>query len=337
MSVAALILSPLTKTLFHRAVMQSGGINIHGRCESFEVATKRTKSLATALKYNGTDLIGSIEYLKKQSVDNLVHAPWYINNEIFVPRFGDNLLPADPYVLMANASSNIDLIFGNTANEGSGYVWSMASSLAKKGELTLAKVKEIIRGYVRQFGKQHDVDKVADFYTKHLTDNSTDLEKKTTLASAHGDHHLICPTLFFGEAIIARNLKSSHHHRFYAYEWMQHNDNDGGCTKEMGVCHGMDTHWTFGGPIENLLNHHKVSDDDYNLSHDQITSLTNFAKTGSPGKFGKVEWQEAVGSDNVEKNNSIRYLQILANHYQMADGYFKDRCNTWRSIMIGRT
>lgn len=335
MSVAALILSPLTKGLFHRGIMQSGGINIHGRCESYEVATKKTKALAAALKYNGTDLAGSIEYLKKQSVDNLVHAPWFLHNEMFMPRFGDDLLPADPYVLMANLSRGVDLIFGNTANEGSGYVWSMASGLDGKHELTLAKVKEIIRGYVQQFGKQHDANKVADFYTKHLTDNSTALEKKTTLASAHGDHHLICPTLFFGEAIIARNRNSSH--RFYAYEWMQHNDGKVGCTREMGICHGMDTHWTFGSPIESRLNHHKVSNDDYNLSRDNIVAWTNFAKTGSPGKFGHIAWPEAVGHDHVEKNNSIRYLQILANHYQMADGYFKDRCNVWRSIMIGRT
>lgn len=177
MSIGALVLSPLTHGLFHRVIMESGAINTHGRCDNKHLSLERTRRLAKSLGYSGNDLKAAVHSLHNKSIDHLVHAS---QGDLFVPLFGDTLLPADPYVLLKNFSRKLDLVFGDVQNEGSTYVWHQATELEKQGKLTLAETKKLIANLVHQF-PGHDGGPVADFYTRHLTAHSTALEFKYVL------------------------------------------------------------------------------------------------------------------------------------------------------------
>lgn len=140
--------------------------------------------------------------------------------------------------------------------------------------------------------------------------------------------------MFFAEAVIAAN-KDNKQHKFYAYELKQNVPNSH-CTAEMGVCHAMDMLFVFGAPIgHNTTAHHVYTEGDYHVSKDIIGAWTNFVKSGEVGTFGgHVPWSQVHAGDH---NQSVRYLQIKANAYKMVDGFFKERCDVWRHILIGST
>lgn len=116
-------------------------------------------------------------------------------------------------------------------------------------------------------------------------------------------------------------------HRFYAYRLMQPLSIPigFGCDLTMGVCHSTDLAYVFGLPIR--FRGVVFSEDEYQLSKDMIQAWANFAKTGSPGKMGGVQWlqaNEAHGSTSY-----TRHMSLDVNDYKMVSNHFKDTCNAF--------
>lgn len=124
MSIGSLIISPVIKRkqYFQRAIMASGSPNSIFAVEAPERGIGKSMELAAKLNCNGEDMV---KCLKNIPWEQLLRAQAQMMAEfkLFVPVYGDALLPDSPLNLLNNLVTddqhpNVDLMFGLTLNEG---------------------------------------------------------------------------------------------------------------------------------------------------------------------------------------------------------------------------
>ena len=91
--------------------------------------------------------------------------------------------------------------------------------------------------------------------------------------------------------------------------------------KWVGVPHGSDIPFIFAN--SNI----QSNSTDEALSHVMIRAWSNFAKTGSPGSIGSVEWNQSVDKSNHQTYTRIMELQETGTKFRMVENVFKDICN----------
>ena len=171
MSVGALYLSPLTKGLFHRAIMQSGAPNAYLGSTSLKEASRRTNELAKNLNCDRDNLPDSIKCIRNKTVfevlDGCKNA--LLDSELMIPVYGDNLMPVNPvHALKSGLYNSADLMFGITRNEGTGFVIQFFKDFLNNNfKLTLEKTKGYMGLLMMLFGESNGAD-VAEYYTKNV-------------------------------------------------------------------------------------------------------------------------------------------------------------------------
>lgn len=175
MSVGALVLSPLAKGLFNRAIAQSGAPLTF--IEPLTSSLERTKKFAK--KVNCTvseDLKETIQCIKGKSLNELVLATAndLIQNESFLPVYGDELLPTRPSTALETGQFNhVDYMYGVTKDEGTYFLSMFFPELGKEGtNLTVESAKEYVHKIMTLYGKTSDGQKVADYYIDKLQNPS---------------------------------------------------------------------------------------------------------------------------------------------------------------------
>lgn len=64
---------------------------------------------------------------------------------------------------------------------------------------------------------------------------------------------------------------------------------------------------------------------DYKMSQEMISAWTSFAKTGSPGKLGTVEWKEAI----TEGDAYTSHMNLNTADLKMVKDAYKETCNAF--------
>nr|XP_027201000.1 cholinesterase-like [Dermatophagoides pteronyssinus] len=343
MSISALILSPLTKGLFGKAILQSGATNAYlGSCEKNE-ALNKTIHLAQRLNcyeesFNSTMII---ECLRNTSVEDILNATKddILNGRLMIPIYGETLMPISPNKALETKQFNpIDIMFGVNRNEGSSFVKRYFSAVQpdiKHPNMTLSKAKALIWLMMMVFEKSNQTaQKITNFYMKQLNDKSNMDDIRIIIADAFGDYHLVCPTMLFGE-YFSRGLNSSIN-TFYSYRLILPLSNGPlSCKGWEGVCHGEDVVYLFHVPMDP----HTYTKQEIQLSNDMIYSWTKFAWTGHPNSLKNlddnqtVEWMEAINQKH--KSESVSFMSLDSNHYQMITNFFQTKCDQfWKPILF---
>ncbi|XP_075675802.1 cholinesterase-like [Dermatophagoides pteronyssinus] len=343
MSISALILSPLTKGLFGKAILQSGATNAYlGSCEKNE-ALNKTIHLAQRLNcyeepFNSTTIL---ECLRNTSVEDILDATKddILNGRLMIPIYGEKLMPIPPNKALETKQFNpIDIMFGVNRNEGSSFVkrfFSVIQPDIKHPNMTLSKAKALIWLMMMVFEKSDPTaKKITDFYMKQLNEKSNFDDIRIIIADVFGDYHLVCPTMLFGE-YFSRGLNSSIN-TFYSYRLMLPlSSGPFRCKGWEGVCHAEDIIYLFHVPIDPKT----YTKQEIQLSNDMIYSWTKFAWTGHPNSLKNlddnqtIEWTEAINpNDNSE---SVSLMGLDSNHYQMITNFFQTKCDQfWKPILF---
>nr|XP_046908801.1 acetylcholinesterase-like [Dermatophagoides farinae] len=342
MSISALILSPLTKGLFTKAILQSGSTNAYlGSCEKHK-ALNKTIGLAQRLNcysepYNET---ASIECLQSKNVTEILNASTndLINGRLMIPVYGEKLMPIPPVKALETKQFNhVDIMFGVNRNEGSGFVSQLVPSImnpnVKNPNITLPMVKTAIWLMMMIFEKsEKTTQSVIEFYMKQLDEKSNADDMRIIIADVFGDYHLVCPTMLFGE-YMSRGLNSTIN-TFYSYRLMLPLSN-GAFSGDgwEGVCHGEDVAYLFMVP----MNHNAYSKSEIQLSNDMINAWTRFAWTGHPNALKNgdktIEWNEAI--DLNDQSSGVSFMALDSNHYEMISNYFRVKCDQfWKPIIF---
>ena len=372
MSASALILSPLAKGLFSRAILQSGVVSSYFGANSAKVALEKALILAEKVGCLAAGSLNSSSHLPhsliaclrgKSAQEILKHGSGgMMNGESFVLTFGTELLPISPVEALKTGQFNhLDggLIYGVTRDEGVGFLAQIFPAF--KGEhsendhpLTVQSAHTLVKLLFQMVGEKK-YEEVADFYTKHLTNATSQEVLRRTVAQAFADYHIVCPTVLFGEAVAAEKTSppssssssssaEDHHHQHqphnvYSYRVMLPTSVGlMGCKGEV-VCHGEDLIYVFA--IAQQLRGVVFSEEEYRLSRDMVRLWTSFVSTGTPGAAGAngtMEWSRAVSSVGSPSSppKYTRHLALDPRRYQMIDDYYREVCNGfWKPRIFG--
>lgn len=176
-SVGTHILSPLSSGLFGRAILQSGAPNAHfGRTSQAE-SLLMTNTLARNVKCPTDKMADTLQCLRNQTVDQILKGITsdLIQDRLFKPIYGDDLLPLRPVVALKTGKFNhkVDVMFGVTSHEGSQFAERIAPKMRSGESLTIESVKGDIE-YLTNFYKLSYGNETAQYYTFKLHNQNQD-------------------------------------------------------------------------------------------------------------------------------------------------------------------
>ncbi|CAG2100776.1 unnamed protein product [Medioppia subpectinata] len=273
-SVSAHILSPLSKGLFKRAIMQSGAVVYHRDRDlnSKDSALAESKSIAKQL--GCSERVDWIQYLRTVDAKQLVTS----SRHLMFPVFGTEFLPlpAQTAIRDYKFNSGIDLLTGISSTEGSNLTrWFLAPD---KPVWTLDDFVKYVKASDALF-HGIDVQKVMDYYLKGVDTSSTPALKRA-FYEYFGDLFMKYPTYLFAKLLASR---VRNRHNIYFYELTHQNQlfaiNLLCSEPESGIGHCMDIPFVFGKSIVGP-NVKSYDETDRQFSRDVIRMWTNFAKYG---------------------------------------------------------
>ena len=267
-------MSPLSKGLFKRAILQSGAVydNKNTPILPKSSALIQAKSYAKHFNCSGDQWVECLRKIDSKALNNNGITPYAIHETEFLPFTGQNAFKTQHYstgmklksqfIKIINPFPEIDIMSGVMKNEGSSLAHgSYPGAEHLKNEEEFNQLVKRIR-----FGPELNYKNISEFYLKYVDKNSTEALKKA-FWDFYGDIHITCPCYHFAKAFSEHTPKRN----VYFYEWTYISPY--GCPKEMGVCHGAEVGYVFGHPVlKNMA--------DKKFSEDSMKIWTNFAKTG---------------------------------------------------------
>ncbi|CAG2116661.1 unnamed protein product, partial [Medioppia subpectinata] len=268
-SVSALVLCPLARGLFKRAILESGA-QLWTRSHTHTKSAALAEARRMATHFKCTDDNTWLDCLRNVSAKEVHDYPGITVG----PLVGTHYMPilAQEAFNTGKYNTDVDLMAGVTRNEGS----FLAPRIA--GNFT----KDILKAAIKWTVGDTDVNKVLDFYLNGTApDNYT--ANRWAYYDIFGDTFMKCNTYLFAKQV------AQHSPRVNVYFWEQTYQSGGhlqGCDeKTMGICHGSDLEFVFFRTGANP----KL---DIPFSKEWITLWTNFAKTGVPTSDKK--WPKLV-------------------------------------------
>lgn len=229
MSIGNLVVSPLAKGLFKRAIIQSG----HGAMvRPISVAQRLTKRIAKILRVSpnveGFRQASTEDCLKAMRKVSLPAAGIDLRDETgrepafglsrFLPVYGDDVLPEHPHKALASgAAADIDILIGTNRDEMNLYFVHAAKKLGKfLAKMMVKRVEPAGVDVLRAYGLDEKGRRTGEVFTEALTD------------------------LVF--CLPARRFAQAHKGRtwFYEFKWKS-----GAYDGAMGACHAIELPFVF--------------------------------------------------------------------------------------------
>jgi len=257
-SISALIASPLTKDLFHKAIGQSGGLfepielDKGFSLEVLEKAGERFVSRAGA---------SSLKELRNIPAEELIKVP--VHTSINIDGY---VLTQSPYNAFKNKENNkISVLLGNTVDEGQEFI----SDLNITKETYPQELKKHFPGWL--------------VWLTAPDPGKTDAEAIKAAISFESDIRFKWNTWTWAKLASEESGNDVFVYQFAKTPPFPINSDRAG----WGAAHGSDLYYVFGS-----LDKHKWgwNEDDYRLSDAMVKYWTNFAKYGDPNGEGLPQW-----------------------------------------------
>ena len=300
-SVSRLLVSPLAKGLFHRAIAESGGPfghNRHLREKWYNEEPMEQVGLKLAEKLGCAAAPDPLAALRAKTADELLAvADAAVGLYAKGTRYGwvvDGwVLPDDPGVLFeAGPAQAVPLLTGSNANEGTvflknlpiqreiGYRWFLEKALGSAAAgMEMEKLFPVENGDIRAA-----------------------LDRVTTAAA------FAWPARAMVRAM--EKVKAP----AYLYQFVKAPAHEG--PNKLGACHALEIPYVFGNLSQ--LKALRLEDADRALSQTMVAYWTNFAKTGNPNGAGLPQWPAYRAAEDA-------YLELEATPVAKT-GLFKEAC-----------
>lgn len=289
------VISPLTRHLFKRAIMQSG--TPFYKAEENKI-TGPAKVTRLASRLCGPHIIEegmpvAVACLRKQTARALLRDTSNIlglKSASFVPVYGDDLLPNDPLVVMHNGSMQpTDLLIGTNDQEGTYFLHKLYNTIGVRDpfQMTNGQHAVIIRFLMNYTLWETPVDLLQQFL--HTTeDGSQPRDVVRALADAVGDVAMRCPTMYFSD------FAARHNSNVYCYSYGYKPETGTFWPPWMGVTHFDEFPFVWGYVFEkpNLTS---PKDKEYSARLIQIWSA--FIKNGTVGDVDWTSWLPRKGTE----------------------------------------
>ncbi|KAH9417531.1 hypothetical protein DERP_007530 [Dermatophagoides pteronyssinus] len=355
MSISAMILSPLARGLFRRAIMRSGSINEY-LAYSPQNSLKNSLTFAKKMDCPVHDMDRMVDCLQNKSIAELTFKTESFNlpaifegKQIFL-MYGDyaGLLPDRPSRMLANGIFNpVDLISGFTYGElGTITTYIVPQLLNGLRKFTYQDMKHLFeKSLLAVQGPESFIRHIFDFYTKNLQEHPTNMELRRTIVDTLSDGIMICPTYLFTQQyarMLARNATNVN--RVYSYRFDHYSPYMMAllCFRWMGACHAADIPIMFGlasDPSISMLYKIIFKSNDRKISQQIMKVWINFAENGQPGNhLDGLEWPEFRSTDTLlgDENGTIQAWKqmIIDQPYRITINSNLERCRFWQPILF---
>jgi para-nitrobenzyl esterase len=302
-SVYALLMSPLAKGLFQRAIAQSGATLAYAHIKKSPYGFRPAEAAGVEFaKKCGVPVgPGQLAALRAMSADDLLNAtasfdaPRSLEFRSDRMRFGPVVdgwaIPDDPMTLFDKGQVNgVPLIVGANADEGS--LFTMSSPLPKGAN----EYRELLE---KSFGKPAAANLAALYPPSTL---------RRSVADLMGDYLFVAPCRY-----VARTME---HAKNPVYLYHYAHPTPGPMGKLLGAHHGAEIVFAF----DNLQLAPKYSPADARVRDALIGYWVQFAATGNPNKAGLPEWPAfdpatdrcLLVKDTIESAQGIRKAKLDA-------------------------
>ncbi|KAJ1082458.1 hypothetical protein NDU88_002626 [Pleurodeles waltl] len=299
-SVAALVLSPLSKGLFHKAISESGVSIIPGFfCADREMAAAINKAIANSTGCDFTDSAAVVNCMRKKTEEEILQ-PFLTGFQV-IPAVTDGVFfPKNPEEILAAQESNpVPFIIGINNHE---FGWIIPQTMnISKSALEEGFNRENVKSFLQMFAPL--LGSMPDFMHLVIDEYLGDTEDPLIIRDAFLE--MIGDMIFVSPAV-----KTAKYHRdagnpVYFYEFQhgpsQYRDSRPDFVK---ADHGDEIGFVFGGPFldQSIVSMGNATEEEKDLCKTVMKYWANFARNGNPNGDGLAEWPVYAADE--------QYLQI---------------------------
>ncbi|RWS12481.1 neuroligin-4: X-linked-like protein [Dinothrombium tinctorium] len=315
--VNLLMLSPMAKGLFHRAIIQSGS------------------ALSPWAIANDAGKYGRL----LKSVHELLAVKFKVATHLisFGPTVDGIVIPNDPSILMADSNSlygNYDLVFGVTRGESHNYF----TTYDERHGIDGTRRDRILRTLVRNlfnFHLQEIFLTIVNEYTDWSRPTINPLSIFDSVSDALSDALIISPTIKSGL------LHSKLHRNTYFYNFA-HSTEQSDYQWRIGSAHGEDLLYVFGAPLVSGTQlgffNGNFTKSETQLSELMINCWSNFARNGDPNPASNDASNNLLKKEKAEKlwhryEEQQQYYIMLASKPKTKDHFQSHRLSYWLNLI----
>ncbi|KAF8771440.1 Acetylcholinesterase-1 like protein [Argiope bruennichi] len=323
-AVSALCISPLSRGMFSRAIMQSASIIMFKYNElgyNLDLSERLAEAVGCATKnftiYNHPTEV--VQCLRTKNATYLTKTLWSFNPlsaRSFFTQYGDEFLPNNAIDDIKNGNfQNVPLLAGDVGDEGAFQITTAHPDQfgffgEKDPKVNKTYASSLLEGLFKNYT---DPQKYIDFYLKDVPDEDYDLIR-SQLSAAFGDSSILCETVYFAESYAER--KNDVYYYFFTYR-----PSNSPWAKWMGAVHFEDVQFVFGRPVR--VRSKEYDTKDIWVSEQVMKIWANFAKNGRPGVY--PEWPK------YSKENHTYYTIDTDTFGDLGTGPHLESCNMLRS------
>lgn len=220
-SVGYHVISPLTRHLFQRAIMQSG-TPFYKVEENRLTGPEKARRLAARLcgPYLLRRPVGHVvDCLRNQTTDKLLGAVKMVlglKASSFIPVYGDELLPNDPLVIMANGSARpVDLLIGVNENEGTYFLYKLYKAMGITDPFVMSNRQHVtIVKLLVNYALWEAPEDLIEGLLANIKEGTSTPDIVRHLADGIGDVAMRCPTLYFSEFMLRQQGSRVYHYEY---------------------------------------------------------------------------------------------------------------------------
>ncbi|XP_061664709.1 acetylcholinesterase [Syngnathoides biaculeatus] len=283
-SVGFHLLSPGSRSVFTRAILQSGVPNTPWATVSPAEARRRATQLGRLVGCNGGNDTELVDCLRDKTPQELIDQefqvlPWMsIFRFSFVPVVDGDFVPDTPEAMLNSGNfKDTQVLLGVNQDEGTYFLLYGAPGFSKDNDSLISR-GDFLEGAKLSVPHANDIglEAVVLQYTDWMDENNG-AKNRDALDDIVGDHNVICPLAFFARAFAQHNaLKPNAGVFLYLFD---HRASNLPWPEWMGVIHGYEIEFVFGLPLEKRFNY---TQDEEKLSRRTMRYWANFARSGNP-------------------------------------------------------
>lgn len=320
-SVGYHLLSPGSKNLFQRAVMQSAAPTAHWASVSQEMVINRSSCLVQIL---GCPLSPQA---KMETCLQVARAKDIAAKQFQVPGAAQEFFPFAPSVdgtflpksinemLSTNDLPKKDVLFGINQDEGTYFFPYIVPkfNLSEQGLISREQFLTLVPSSMSRAAKEA-IEAVILHYSD-WTDLDNMAKNRDNLARLHADEMFVCPVKRFMQKYSQKGAK------IFLY-WFDHRSSVNPWPEWMGVMHGYEIEFVFGMPLNATLGYTKS---EVNMTKKFMKHWANFARTGNPGIDG-VAWPHFTS----EKQE---YVTLNTRNPEVRKELRPQECHLWNTVV----
>ncbi|KAK6632499.1 hypothetical protein RUM43_013266 [Polyplax serrata] len=288
-SVSLHLMSPVTRGVVKRGILQSGTLNAPWSYMEAEKAVEIAKTLIDDCGCNSSILAEQADSVMecmrdidaKQISVQQWNSYWGILGFPSAPTIDGVFLPEHPVDMLKRGDfPDTELLIGSNQDEGTYFLlYDFIDYFEKDGPSYLDREKflEILDNIFKNVTR---IERDAIIFQYTDWDQVNDgLVNQRMISDIVGDYYFICPTNYFAQLMADRGTKV-----YYYFFSQRTSTNVWG--EWMGVMHGDEIEYVFGNPLNMSI---QFNNKERNLSKIMMEAFSRFALTGKPVP-DEVEW-----------------------------------------------